>query len=227
MRETIEDRAGDGLVVEHGAPVSRCSVGGQDDRPALIARGHHLEEKVGGVLVDGQVAELVDDEDVGPGEGAQLLVERGVALRRRQLVDDLHRGAEEHAVSSLAGGDAKGDREVALAETGRPDEQDVAPVLDELEVEEREGAITVDLAGVVPVEPLQGLEDGEPGPADPTLDAAVETDRGLVGQDRVKEREVAQALLRRLGEMVAVGLEGSRETQVLEVLRDPSVKRAG
>ena len=49
-------------------PLMRCSalaVGGHHDRGALAALADDLEQQVCTVLVDGEVAELVDDEDGG------------------------------------------------------------------------------------------------------------------------------------------------------------------
>ena len=75
VEEAVEDGGGDGaVVVEDGGPVFEGLVGGQDDGAAFVALADDLEEQVGAVLVDGQIAEFVEDEQCR----AQVVFEFGV-----------------------------------------------------------------------------------------------------------------------------------------------------
>ena len=74
--ETIDERHDTGGVGKYLAPLSEGFVGRQDDRVLLIAPGDDLEEQVGVTGVVGEVADFVDDEQIGmavsvqaPGEG--------------------------------------------------------------------------------------------------------------------------------------------------------------
>ncbi len=60
VQEAVEDRDGDGVVVEDLAPGRDVAVGGQDDRAVLLAARDDLEEVRGGFAGHRQVAELVD-----------------------------------------------------------------------------------------------------------------------------------------------------------------------
>ena len=63
VQEAVEDGGGQGaVVVEDLGPVFEGSVGGDDDGALLVALADDLEEQIGAVLVDGQIAEFVEDE---------------------------------------------------------------------------------------------------------------------------------------------------------------------
>lgn len=65
VSEPVDDRRRDRGVVEHGRPFFEGTVARQDHGSAFVAAGDDLEEQVCAQTVDGEVAELVDDEDVG------------------------------------------------------------------------------------------------------------------------------------------------------------------
>ena len=58
--DAVDHGGGDGLVSEHCAPAGERQVGGQDQGGVLVAGGDELEEQVGGVLLEGQVADFVE-----------------------------------------------------------------------------------------------------------------------------------------------------------------------
>ena len=58
--DSVDHRCGDGLVAEDAAPAAERQVRRQDQRGVFVAAGYELEEQVRGVLLEGQVADLVD-----------------------------------------------------------------------------------------------------------------------------------------------------------------------
>src|SRR5690242_9624650 len=70
VKHAVEDRGGDDPVAKHVAPAAEALVAGQDHRATLVAPADELEEEIGSGAVDGQVADLVDDEE--PGHGVNL-----------------------------------------------------------------------------------------------------------------------------------------------------------
>jgi len=73
FEHSIDDRGGKIVVVQDGAPCVRMLVGREDHRAlSLMAMVDHVVEDVRGVGPVGQVADLVNDEDV----------RRGIALER-------------------------------------------------------------------------------------------------------------------------------------------------
>src|SRR5437588_5005395 len=59
--ETVDDGGGHDLVGKDLAPVGEAAVAGEDDGALLVATADDLEDPVGRGLVQGQVAELIDD----------------------------------------------------------------------------------------------------------------------------------------------------------------------
>ena len=60
--DAVDDGGGHVAVAEHVAPSAELEVRGEDDASPFVAVGDDLEQEPGAVDVDGQVAELVDDE---------------------------------------------------------------------------------------------------------------------------------------------------------------------
>src|SRR5213593_5241066 len=56
VEEAVEDRGGDHRVPEHVAPRAETLIARQDDGAALVAAGDELEEEIGAVAVDRDVA---------------------------------------------------------------------------------------------------------------------------------------------------------------------------
>ena len=62
--EPVGDGGGGGGVVEELAPVLEGEIGGDDGGGALIAAIEDLVEEVGAAGIEGEVAQLVDEEQV-------------------------------------------------------------------------------------------------------------------------------------------------------------------
>ncbi len=61
--EAVDHGGGDDVVSEHFAPASEGLVAGDDHRGAFVAGRDELEEQVRGFGFEGDVADLVDDEE--------------------------------------------------------------------------------------------------------------------------------------------------------------------
>src|SRR5438093_976282 len=137
MKEAVQHRGGDGAVaVEDGWPLLEGFVGGEDDGAAFVALADDLEEEIGAALIDGEVADLVEDEQGGGEVFAQLGFERAFALGGREGVDDIDGVGKEDALCALAGGVTECGGEMGFAEADQPEEDDVGFVFNELETEE-------------------------------------------------------------------------------------------
>jgi hypothetical protein len=65
VEEAVEQRGGDDGVAEHLAPFGKAAVGGEDHGAALVAGVDQLKEQVPAAGDDGEVADLVDDQQLG------------------------------------------------------------------------------------------------------------------------------------------------------------------
>jgi len=113
------------------------------------------------MLVDGQVAKFVDDEECGLQVALELALEPAGGLGGGQGIDDIDGGGEEHRVSMLAGSVAEGDRDVRFAEANIADQDDVGLGGDESQTEQVLDLRPVDFCWPVPLEVIEGLEHGE------------------------------------------------------------------
>ena len=72
--EPVDHRGGDDLVAEDLAPAIRL-VAGDDERGALVAGRDELEEQVGGLGFERDLADLVDDQQRVAAQPGQLSLE--------------------------------------------------------------------------------------------------------------------------------------------------------
>ena len=179
--DAVDHGGGDGLVAEDAAPAAERQVAGQDEGGVLVAGRDELEEQVRGVLLERQVADLVDDDQPVAAQLGEFAWQPTVPVGVGQAGDPVSRGGEQDAVAGVRGLDPQSGRQMRLAGSGWPQEDDVAGL-----VQERprgEGRDLLPDGGLsVEVEVLQGLDRGEPGRADPQPGAG-----GVTGGDLALE----------------------------------------
>ena len=132
----VNDRHRHVVVVEELAPAGEVLVGGQDDGPVFVQAVDQLEQVVPGLPGHGQVAQLIDDQQVVFGQGADPLFQVTPHLGQFKLFHQIQGVAEQHPVAGFHGFVANADGQVGLAYTGRADEHQVVPLVDELEVQQ-------------------------------------------------------------------------------------------
>ena len=119
MEEAVEDGAGDGFVAEDGVPLMKGAVAGNDDAAAFVPGAEDLEEEIGALLADGEVADFVEAEEVGSGVGVHGTEEGAGLVGGVKAVDDVDGGLEADAVAVSAGvlGEGNGQMGLALMES--------------------------------------------------------------------------------------------------------------
>src|SRR5438552_3330371 len=130
VEDAVKDRGRDHAVAEDVAPRAEALVAREDHRAALVAAAEELEEEIGAGTVDREIADLVDEEQARHRVELELLLEPSLAQRGGQLGDHRRRRREEHAVAVLDRLEPETDRQVRLADTRRPEDQDVLAVLE-------------------------------------------------------------------------------------------------
>lgn len=96
-------------------PFAELDVRGEDDAATFVAAGDDLVEETGPVDVEGHVAELVEDDQVGAGEVPEQAVEGAVAFGLAELEHELRGLPEPHAPALLDGEHAQGGGQVGLS----------------------------------------------------------------------------------------------------------------
>ena len=151
----VDDRGGHVGVAEDPAPSAELDVGGVDDALPLVRVGHDLEEQAAALLVDGHVAELVEDDEPGFADHGEFPVESAFRAGAQQSHDEFGGGEEPDRDAPPAGLAPQRDGEVGLACAGRPEHDHVLVVVDEVEGFE----------GLTPV--VDGEPQGRPGRSRP------------------------------------------------------------
>ncbi len=169
--EPVDHGGGDDVVAEDLAPPAEGFVGGDDQAGAFVAAGDELEEQVGGLGFEGDVADLVDDQQWVAAQPDQLVLEAARVVGLGEPGDPLGGGGELDAVAGLAGADRDPGGQVGLAGAGWAEEDHVLLGDHEVQGAEVGDQVALESAGVVEVELLQALAGGEPGGADPALTA--------------------------------------------------------
>lgn len=127
VEEAVEGGAGhDGVAGEDVGPVGEGLVGGQHDgATGVVTLGDDLEEQRGLCLVEGEIADLVEDEQLGAGKVLQLAVQPVLGQGEGELAGGFYGADKVNPVAEFGAGDPEADGQVGLADTGRPEEDDV------------------------------------------------------------------------------------------------------
>src|SRR3954453_17908642 len=80
MDEAVEERGRHPLMPEDLRPVREVQIRGEADARPLVAVGEELEDQLGGMLGEGQVADLVDEDQVETPELGQQFREPQLLL---------------------------------------------------------------------------------------------------------------------------------------------------
>ena len=104
-------------------------------RPARSEGVDQLEEQAAAVGDDRQVADLVDDQQGGAAEEADLIAQPALALGLGERGNEVGERDEVDAAPGLDRLDPKRDRKVALAGAGRAEQMDHLVAVDEVELD--------------------------------------------------------------------------------------------
>src|SRR5262249_19216791 len=150
-------------VPEDLAPRPEALVARDDDRAALVASADELEEEVGALAIDRDVADLVDDQDLRLGEQFEPLVETVLRQGLAERGDQSGGRREERAIAEFARFEAERHGQVRLADPRCPEQQDVIATLDVASGAELADELGIDRRLKLEVETLERLLEREAG----------------------------------------------------------------
>src|SRR2546427_727942 len=125
MQQPIEDRRSEDVIAEDLAPLTDKLVGGDEKAALLVAASDELEEEMRRSLLEGQIAELVEDEELGLGVESELVGELAIELGAGERAEQRGGAGEKHRMTRLDDGASEGDGEVGLADPWRSEEQHI------------------------------------------------------------------------------------------------------
>jgi hypothetical protein len=174
----------------------------------LIAAHQESEEETGLLAGEGQITQLIEDEDPRVDQLLQRALQAVLLASPEQPAHEAFQGEEQHRVAGLHGLDPEGDGQVGLAHAGRAEQDDVLGPLHEAQARQLSDDLAVDRRLEVEVELLQGLDPGKPGEFEATLDPPLIATPPLGLQVLGQEALVVEIPLGRLfADPVKLGLE--------------------
>jgi hypothetical protein len=175
MQEAIESGAGQNRVTgKNVSPFGKGLIRSDDGRGVFfVTVANDLEEHGGASLIETEVADFIDDEESWLGEHFHGVGEPVLFEGRAETTRHFQGGEEEEPVSEFGGKDAESDREMSFANSGRTQEQNIAPFGKEAPGGQllKEGLINRRLEGEVEV--FEPLEIRQTGKAQVSLDDAL------------------------------------------------------
>src|SRR5580704_6212554 len=119
MQQTIENGAGDDVVLEDSPPFAVALVGGQDHRATLVAFADQLEQERGCLPVQVAVADLIEDEQAALAQMSHFPAHTIFRLRLRQAIEQIRQTDEVDTEAITNGFHPQRDCQVRLAHSGR------------------------------------------------------------------------------------------------------------
>ena len=116
--EPVDHGGGHDVIAEYFAPAAEGFVAGDDEAGSFVAGCDELEEQVRGFRFEGDVADLIDDQQRVTAEADQFRLQVAVVVGCGESVDPFAGGGEQDPVPGLAGPDREAGRQVGLAGAG-------------------------------------------------------------------------------------------------------------
>ena len=130
MDESIDRGGGGGLVGKDSIPLGKGQIGGEEDGALFVAIGDQFEEDGAFFPVAVDAGEIVEDEEVELVATREQSIEIEIALSDLHFLDEAGGSGEEHLEALAHEGEADGGGEVALADAGGPEDEEVGSLAD-------------------------------------------------------------------------------------------------
>jgi len=192
-------------------------VGGHQQRPLGRAAAAHWAEQSGARLVNGAIAELVQDAPRGSGVFCEFGFEPARPLGRGQGVEASHGTGTAHRVPLAAGGIAPGGRQMRWPQAAPPQKDEVGFGLDTCQAAGIVDLEAVNAGGPVPAALLSGFEDGKARSRNPALGRAIAPHSHLAFQERGEGVDVGPRVVGRVWGEIGRLRRKTGEVQIGEV----------
>ncbi len=215
MKHAIKNGGRDrDIPVKDIRPVFEGFVGCDQGGSPLVALAEDLKEKVGPELIDGEISQLIDQQDFRACITFQTGLEPVCSLCSDQGVDDVDRRGIEHRVILLAGLASQGGGQMGFTDADPAYEHHIPFVLEEAQPEQILDLWPVDFPWPVPVELIQCFQDRETGLLDvPGHPVAMES-VPLALHEALKELVVSPLLSGRFGSQVLMVFAAPGQAQI-------------
>ena len=185
-------------------PPRELEVGCHDQAPPFVALGHDLEQEPCALAVYRQVAQLVQDDQIGALDLPEHAVEGSRLLRLLHPHDEVRYRREHHRQAHVAGGRAASDCHMRLAVADAAVQHQVLHRSDERARLHVVPGHPLRQPYARPVVAVEGLQHREPRPLEQPLPLRLLAPRAFLVEHRAQEPELPRARFRRelLGRVV-------------------------
>ena len=114
VKQPVQQGGGDHGIAKNIAPFGKAAIGRQYHRALLVASVDELEEQVASASADGEIADLIDDQQRAAAEEPDALAQATFSIGLGQGIDDIGERGEVDAAAGADGLDAKRYRQVTL-----------------------------------------------------------------------------------------------------------------
>ena len=188
------------------------------ERALLVTGVHELEEQVGATAGDGQVADLVDDQQRRPGIEPDLLWQSTLAFGLGEALDKLGQRGAVDAAPGLHRGDTEGRCEMGFAGAGRAEKMDHLGTADEVEL--RQGSDPLPIKRWLEAEAFERLDRHQLGGAQGDVDTAALACGELFAEQAVDGFDRSDLTLLQLSERVIQRLQRAGHPEADECAAD-------
>jgi hypothetical protein len=195
--EAVQDGIGECGVSDHRMPVFEWELAGEEGGASAVAVFEDLEEVAALGVGEGGEAEVIEDEELGPGQAVEELGVGAVRAGQGQFSEEPGEAIVAGGEAVTAGTVAEGAGQVALAGAGGAGDEDALVVADPVTAGEAQNQGAIQSAGTAEVEVLHDGREMELGELKESGEAAIIAEGDLAFQEQ------SQAVLE--GEAVHVG----------------------
>ena len=96
------------------------------DRSGFITGGDHLEQQIGSALVDGQIAQLIEEEKTGTDVSSQRVAQHALDLGRGEMIDHVHHARMANGMATLSRRVTERREKMRLSRSRRSDQHGTA-----------------------------------------------------------------------------------------------------
>ncbi len=217
LEHPVDRRTCEHGIAEDLRPFVDVAVARDNHRRVVLSSVEEIEDLLAHVSWHANDTPVVEDPELGRQDLFKENVEHTSLLRASDLGAESFHARTEDAVPGLCCSYANGDREMALACTGRAEQERYLVAVDELEIDQALDALSRKLRVKIPVELLKRPPLGEVGFPDPPLDGVILSRIELPFE---KLREPLHVFYFSLGKDALDLGRGLRETKVFELVSD-------
>ena len=102
VHEAVDHGGGDDVVAEYLAPAAEGFVAGDDQAGPFIAGRHQLEEQVGGLGFERDVADFINDQERVAAQSGEFLLDAPAVVGFGEAGDPFGGGGEQYPVPGVA-----------------------------------------------------------------------------------------------------------------------------